>query len=96
MAIEFETLGIPFRREVELPAHYKGRLLNTKYRADFLCYDSVIVELKALKGVGQAEEAQVINYLKLGAFKVGLLLNFGERSLFYRRFVNDGAAAARS
>ena len=69
-----------------MPIFYKGQKLNTSYRSDFICYDSIIVELKALSKLGKVEEAQIINYLKATGFTVGLLLNFGAASLEYRRF----------
>ena len=94
LAIEFEVRKIPFRREVELPVLYKGRRLNVAYRADFVCYDSVIVELKALSRLSGAEEAQIINYLKATGFDVGLVLNFGSASLDYRRFAHSAEESA--
>ncbi len=87
LAIEFLKKNIPFRREVRLPIHYKGQLLATVYCADFICFDSVIIELKALGHMSGTEEAQVINYLKATGYEVGLLLNFGGRSLQHRRFI---------
>ncbi len=88
LAIEFGLQDIPFRREVELPIHYKGHRLKTPYRADFICYDqAVIVETKALSRLSGKEEAQIINYLKATGIEIGLLINFGEESLKYRRFV---------
>jgi GxxExxY protein len=85
--IELTARNIPFRREVGLPVRYKGQLLETGYRADFVCFDSVVIELKALARMSGTEEAQIINYLKATAYEVGLLLNFGARSLEHRRFV---------
>jgi GxxExxY protein len=87
LAIELAVRGVPFRHEVELPISYKGQKLTTAYRADFICYDSVIVELKALTKLGGIEEAQILNYLKASGFEIGLLLNFGTRSLEYKRFI---------
>jgi GxxExxY protein len=87
LAIEFSGRELPFQREVELPIVYKGRQLATSYRADFVCFNSVIVELKALSALGRVEEAQVLNYLKATGYEVGLLLNFGAESLEYRRLV---------
>jgi GxxExxY protein len=87
LAIELAARGVPHRREVELPIHYKGQRLNTSYRADFLCYDSVIIELKALGKLSGTEEAQILNYLKASGHEVGLLLNFGGPSLEYKRFI---------
>ena len=87
LAIEFTNPHIPFDREVKLPLEYKGRLLESKYCADFICFSSIVVELKALARMGGTEEAQVINYLKATGHRVGLLINFGAKSLEHRRFV---------
>jgi len=87
LAIEFAQRGVPFKAEVDVPIAYKGRTLNACYRADFICYDSVVVELKALRRLTGVEESQLLNYLKAGGLQVGLLLNFGSGSLEHRRFV---------
>jgi len=87
MAIELSKRRIPFNREVRLPVFYKDMRLNTPYRVDFICFDEVAVELKALAHLGGTEEAQLINYLKASGREIGLLLNFGARSLTYRRFI---------
>jgi GxxExxY protein len=87
LAIELGNRVIPFRREEKLALHYKGQRLETKYCVDFVCFDSVVVELKALARLSGTEEAQVINYLKATGYEVGLLINFGARSLEHRRFV---------
>jgi len=84
--------NVPFQREVRVPVFYKGSRLAADYRADFICFDSVIVELKALQRLTGVEEAQVLNYLKATRHEVGLLLNFGARSLQYRRFVFSKSA----
>ena len=87
LAVEFEARGVPFEREVNLPFSYKGETLNTAYRADFICFDSVIVEVKAISKLGGTEQAQLINYLKATGHEVGLLLNFGAQSLQHQRLV---------
>jgi GxxExxY protein len=87
LARELTRPGISFRSEVELPVLYKGEKLSTAYRCDFVCFDTVIVEIKALVHLTGLEEAQVINYLKASGHSVGLLLNFGARSLEHRRLV---------
>ena len=88
MAIELGDRGIPFQPQVELRLFYKRKRPTTFYKADFVGYESIIVELKALSKIGGIEDAQVINYLKATGFHVGLLLNFGSRSLEYKRFVS--------
>ena len=87
LAIEFNLQEIPFQREVELPVYYKGRILKASYKADFICFDEIVIELKALSQLSGQEEAQIINYLKATELKKGLLLNFGAESLEYKRFV---------
>ena len=87
LAIEFQNRHIPFVREAMLSIDYKGRQLSTIYRADFLCFDQVVVETKAIKLLTDADDAQLINYLKAIGYTVGLLLNFGGPSLVYRRLV---------
>ena len=96
LAIEFGECDVPFQPEAALPLTYRGRSLSTTYRADFVCYDSVVVELKALGGLTHTEEAWVINYLKASGYQVGLLLNFGAGSLQYRRLVLSGSAPSVS
>jgi GxxExxY protein len=87
LAIEFSARTIPFLSEAELPVYYKGQRLACYYRADFVSYDEVIVELKALKVITGVEEAQVLNYLKATGLGRALLLNFGCPSLEFKRLV---------
>jgi GxxExxY protein len=96
LAIEFELRGIPYIHEVDLPISYKGRPLQKIYRADFVCFTDIVVELKALSAIGGTEKAQVINYLKATNFDRGLLLNFGATSLQYERLVNKWKKSAES
>ena len=95
LALEFAARGIPFQREVKLTVSYKGQRLNAAYCADFVCFDTILVELKALSRLGPVEEAQLLNYLKAGSFELGLLLNFGRLSLEHKRFANTRAKPAR-
>ena len=88
LAIEMTSRNIQFVQEVELPVIYKGQQLATSYRADFICFDNVIVEIKALGELKTLQEAQILNYLKATGLGVGLLINFGAESLQYKRFVN--------
>jgi len=89
LAREFTACAIPHRTEVALPVLYKGQPLDTNYRADFICFDSIIVEVKALSTLGSLEDAQIITYLKATGFELALLLNFGAESLQYRRFASS-------
>jgi GxxExxY protein len=68
LALELQDREIPFRRELLFPVSYKGCRLNSQFRPDFICFDSVIVELKALGCLSSVEEAQLINYLKVTGY----------------------------
>lgn len=87
LEVEMRLRGIPFVREAPTAVHYRGRLLRP-YRMDFVCYDSVVVELKALATMGKLQTAQLVHYLACTRHQVGLLVNFGARSLEVRRFVH--------
>ena len=87
LEIEFKNKNIPYVREKRLPIYYDGQKLKTYYQADFICYDNIIVELKAIKALSDIEKAQVFNYLKASKLKKALLLNFGESHLVFKRFV---------
>jgi GxxExxY protein len=87
LEIEFRHLGISYLREVELPVCYRDEQLNTGYRADFVCYGTTIVELKAIDRMAAREESQLLNYLKASGKVKGMLLNFGGSSLEYKRMV---------
>ncbi len=87
LEVELAVLNIPFQREVCLEVHYRGAPLRCCYKADFICYESVIVELKALDHLQHTHEAQVLNYLKATGLPKALLINFGAVSLEHKRFV---------
>lgn len=87
LSIVFLENGIPFSKEQVLDIHFKGRLLNKKYVADFICYNEIIVELNALEALVPEHTAQVLNYLKATDKKLGLLINFGTPKLQYKRVI---------
>jgi GxxExxY protein len=87
LALEFQGRTIPFKAEVALPIRYKGKLLTCGYRADFVCFEDIIVETKAISKLTGADEAQLINELKATGLHRGLLLNFGAPSLEHNRLV---------
>ena len=86
LAIEFADRGIPFTREKEFHAIYKGKVLNGTFIPDFICYDKIVVELKAVKELDDVHRSQAINYAKIAGFNLSLLLNFGEMSLVKERY----------
>lgn len=87
LALEFKKKDIPFKKEQQLKIFYKGIILERKYIADFICYEKIIVELKALKSLNSEHESQLLNYLKATGYKLGILINFGESQLKYKRLV---------
>jgi GxxExxY protein len=87
LALEFQERGIPFKAEVALPIRYKRKLLTCAYRADFVCFENIIVETKAITKLTSADDAQLINELKATGMRRGLLLNFGGSSLEPKRVV---------
>ena len=87
LARELDLRSIPFQREVELQVIYKGHALNCSYRADFICYGEILVELKAIGALSGIEEAQVLNYMRVTGHQRALLINFGAPSLQYKRMV---------
>jgi GxxExxY protein len=88
MVVEFGLRQVPFVREKQIPIQYKGRELPTNYRADFICYDEIIVELKTADQIVDIHRAQLIHYLQATGLKRGLLLNFGAPDFQFERFVN--------
>jgi GxxExxY protein len=87
LGIEFGERGIPFEREKPLPVYYKGQRLVTSYRADFVCHEEIVVEIKALCALTPVDMAQIIHELKGTGFQRALRLNFGAPSLQTKRIV---------
>jgi GxxExxY protein len=87
LALEFQQQSIPFKAEVALPIRYKGKLLTCGYRADFICFEDLLVEANAPAELPRVDDAQVINELKATGLERGLLLNFGGPSLQLKRLV---------
>jgi len=87
LEIELKKQQIPFEREKVLSISYKNVKLGKKYIADFVCFDKIIIELKALSQLKREHESEVLNYLKSTGYKLGLLINFGEPSLKYKRLI---------
>ena len=82
---EFTLRGIPFEREKELGINYKGYTLTKTFRADFICYNKNILELKAVKEFTDEHYAQIYNYLRASGMDLGLLINFGTASIEFQR-----------
>ena len=77
LALEFGLRGVPFTAQTRLPIRYKDYILKKGYRADFVCFDKIIVEIKAQTALVAIDWAQLLNYMKASQFRVGLLFNFG-------------------
>lgn len=87
LAIEFSKKGIPFQREVELHVIYNDVELPSTFIPDFICFDRIIVELKAVKELDNMHRSQAYNYAKVAGYRLSLLINFGESALVYERIV---------
>ncbi len=85
---EFKKLGIPFGREVCYRVHYKDTILPHHFYADFVVYDSIILELKAVSEIVSEHYEQTLNYLAVSGLEVGLLVNFRKPKLQYKRLIN--------
>ena len=89
MEAELSEREIPYEAQKPVSIRYKDRTLEKKYFADLVCFDQVLVEIKAIGQLSGSEHAQIINYLKATGFKVGVLINFGSHGkLEWKRFVN--------
>ena len=88
LEIEFKRKEIPYHREKKLPVFYDNQPLKKYLKADFVCYNSIIIELKASKFMVDGDRQQTLNNVKATKFHLGLLINFGTPSLTYKRIVN--------
>ncbi len=86
---EFQIQNIPFKKQVKLELFYENQKLKKQYRADFVCYDTIILEIKAVLQIPVVFNAQLKNYLKCTKMELGMLINFGTPSLTYKRILNS-------
>ena len=93
LEIEITKRNIPFTAQAKIQIQYKDVPMEHYFIADFVCYDKIIVELKSVSTILPEHEAQIINYLRATGFKLGILLNFNEESLFFKRYPNVMAKA---
>ena len=84
---EFQEKNIPYQREVPLKIYYKNKPLKKYYMADFICYNEIIIEIKAATAITKEHQAQLVNYLTATRLKLGLIINFGKQSLEYKRMI---------
>ena len=88
---EFDIQKIPYKKQVKLELYYNDQKLKKHYRADFVCYDNIVLEIKAVSQIPSAFFAQLKNYLKCTNMELGMLINFGTSSLTYKRIINPKA-----
>lgn len=88
LGIEFELRGIPYKREEHLPVFYKGRQIKHDFFVDFICYDKIVIECKAVSEILNIHKIQTLNYIKINNLKLGIVINFSNQSLEYKRIVN--------
>lgn len=85
---EFNIQKIPFKRQVKLSLYYNQELMKKQFRADFVCYDTIVIEIKAVSQIPVTFYTQLTNYLKCTNMELGMLINFGTPSLTYKRMIN--------
>jgi len=88
LEMEFADCNVPFEQQKRIIISYKNRMLKREYVADFLCYNKIIVEIKAIKSITGIEEAQLLNYLKATELPLGLIINFGHPKMEWKRYAN--------
>ncbi len=89
LALEFQSRRIPFEAQKRLRIFYKEQPLQKEYIADFVCFDTIIIEIKALKSLSGTEDSQILNYLKATNLRCGIIINFGNpKELERKRFVH--------
>ena len=96
LEIEMQAQRIPYQREMPIFANYRDKKLPTQFIPDFICYDHIIVELKAVKELEDYQRSQAFNYAKVAGMKVALLINFGEASLYHERFIVPSSAKSEA
>ena len=87
LEIELKSNGVPYVKEMKFDVIYKGKTLSKKYFADFVIDNKIILELKAVESIHSSHIKQTLNYLAVSKLKLGLIINFGEDSLSYKRMV---------
>ncbi|MBR1519181.1 MAG: GxxExxY protein [Prevotella sp.] len=87
LEIELQQENIPYKREQPLSVEYSGVKLKSEFMPDFICYDDIIVELKAAKEIEDIHRSQALNYAKVSGCEIALLINFGQVSLQFERFI---------
>lgn len=87
MEIDFIEAGIPFKREQKFIVKYKDKVLRNPYYADFVVFDSLVIEVKSVSAIIDTHMAQALSYLAVSGMKLALVINFGERSLTWKRIV---------
>ena len=88
LEIELNLRNIPYKREKHLPIFYKWQQIKHDYFADFICYDKIVIECKATSEILDIHKIQTLNYMKINQYKLGIVLNFSQQSLEYKRIIN--------
>ena len=87
LELEFIEYALEFEREKRLRIQYKGKFLKKEYSPDFVCFDKIVLELKAASELTEIHQSQLFNYLKASNLRLGILVNFGTPSIQFKRFI---------